>query len=148
MVRGKGKQILSISEREGLVSEKKDMEASLQSAEEFGEGTAASGMDKAAIKGQIARIDKALEDGAAPKLRGGTKDDLKKEADELLSQILAGMPTREEMDHPGRNPGAVRKHMLWDSKTAGMRNRYKVIMRMLEPDDPTAADIEKYRKEK
>ncbi|MDD4987067.1 MAG: hypothetical protein PHQ43_15120 [Dehalococcoidales bacterium] len=149
MTRGKGKQILSPSERESLLDEKRELETALRDAEsgEYGKGTSAS-VDTQAIKRQIARIDQALEDGKAPRVYGKTKDELLKEAEALKARIIDGMPTKFEMDHPAMCPGAVRKHMNWDKRTEKDRARYREIMRMLEPDDPTAADIEKFRKEK
>ncbi|MDP2941987.1 MAG: hypothetical protein Q8O36_00515 [Candidatus Omnitrophota bacterium] len=149
MTRGKGKQILSPSEREGLEEEKRELEVALKDAEsgEYGKGTSAS-VDTAALKRQIARIEQALDDGKAPKVSDRTRDELVKEAEELKERIIQGMPTKYEMDHPAMCPGAVRKHLNWDKRTQKDKARYKQIMNILEPEDPTAADLEKFRKEK
>lgn len=149
MTRGKGKHILSPAEREGLLDEKRELEAALKDAEsgEYGKGTVAS-VDTTALKRQIARIDQALEDGKAPKVYGKNRDELVKEAEVLKDRIIQGMPTKFEMDHPAMCPGAVRKHMNWDKRTQADRIKYKEIMQTLEPEDPTAADLEKFRKEK
>ena len=149
MTRGKGKHILSPSEREGLMEDKRELEAALRDAEsgEYGKGTGVS-VDTAAIKRQIARIDQALDDGKAPKVSSVKRDELVKEAENLKERIIQGMPTKYEMDHPAMCPGAVRKHLNWDKRTEPDRARYREIMRILDPEDPTAADLEKFRKEK
>jgi hypothetical protein len=149
MVRGKGSKILSISEREGLIDEKNDLERELKNAQSPGAiGSSADRLDQNSIKMQIAKLDKEIVNGAAPKVRGATKDALKAEADALLEKIIVGMPSRYEMDNPGKCPGAVHKHMNWDRKTQAWKERFKIIMRTIEPEDPTAADIERYRKDK
>jgi hypothetical protein len=143
MTRGKGtqKKILSISEREGLISEKKDLETNLKDASQYGGGQVNTGV----IKQQINNLDKALHDGMAPKVAGIKKDALWAEAKQLKEEIMAGMPTQFEMDHPGRAPGAVGKHMNWDKRNADKIRRYKEIMRMLEPQDPTAGMYDSWR---
>ncbi len=149
MTRGKGKQILTPSEREGLQDEKRELETALRDAEsgEYGKGTTAA-VDTAALRKQIARIGQALKDGTPPKLTLQERDDLTKEAKMLLERILQGMPTRLEMDHPARCPGAIHKHLNWDKRTQADKIRYRKIMQLLEPEDPTAWDLEKFRKEK
>ena len=151
MTRGKGKQILSQSELDGLKEEKRELEAALKDAEsgEYGKGTRAAGaVDTAAMKRQIARLDKAIHDGQAPKVSGIEKDDLIKEANEIRERLKIGLPTRFEMDHPAKAPGAVGKHLNWQARNAKDIKRYREIMQTIEPDDPTATDIEKLRLEK
>ncbi len=143
-MRGQGKKILSISEREGLVDEKRELEGQLKQVE-YGRGTAAEQMDTAAIRGQVARLDKAIHDGSAPVVRGTGKDRLYARAKELKEQIMIGMPTRYEMDNPGKCAGAVGKHRKWEQRTHVAREEYRQIMRTLEPDDPTAVDVEQWR---
>lgn len=149
MTRGKGKHILSFSERESLLDEKRELEVALREAEsgEYGRGTGVS-IDTQAIKRQIARIDEVLEKGGVPKLTPQKREELAKEAAMLKERFTQGMPTRDEMDHPARHPGAIKKHLIWDKRTHTDRARYRDIMQMLNPDDPTATDIEKFRKEK
>ena len=147
MVRGKGTKILSISEREGLIDEKKDLEAQVKQ-QEFGRGTAAEQIDAAAIKKQVAHLDKAISDGTAPVVRGATKDRLYARAKELEAIIRKGMPTHFEMDNPGRAAGAVGKHRNWERNTHAAREEFRQIMRTLEPDDPTAVDVERWRSDK
>ena len=150
MTRGKGNKVLSISEREALASEKKDLELELKQAEnpQFGRGTAAEMLDKGAMKRQISKLDAAIEQGSPSKVAGAKKDAMMKEAKELEARIKIGMPTRFEMDNPAKCPGAIRKHMNWDKRTTADRDRYRQIMRTLEPDDPTGVDVEKFRIDK
>jgi len=149
MTRGKGtgKKILSITEREGLIGDKKELEAELR-ASEYGAGTNAAGINKEAIKKEIVRLDKEIHDGAVPKVSGIKKDALLAEANQLKEEIKVGMPTQFEMDHPAKAPGAIHKHLNWDKRNAEKIRRYKDIMRILEPQDPTAALCESWRKEK
>ena len=143
MTRGKGKHILSIAEREGLVSEKKDLENTLKDAQNYGSGGA--GIDSGKIKAQIASLDKGLHEGEAPRATGARKDTLAAEARQLKEEIMVGMPTQFEMDHPGKAPGAIGKHMNWDKRNADKIRRYKEIMRILEPQDPTAGMYDGWR---
>jgi hypothetical protein len=149
MTRGKGKYILSSSERAGLLEEKRDLENALREAErgEYGKGTRAS-VDTAALRREIARIEDALQKGEAPKLTPEKREEMVKEAEMLKERITQGMPTRYEMDHPAKCPGAIQKHLNWDKRTEGDKARYRFIMKQIEPDDPTACDLEKFRKEK
>jgi hypothetical protein len=143
MTRGKGtqKKILSISEREGLISEKKDLEGNLKDAGQYGGGQVNTGV----IKQQIDNLDKALHDGLAPKVAGIKKDALWAEAKQLKEEIMAGMPTQFEMDHPAKAPGAIHKHLNWDKRNADKIRRFKEIMRILEPQDPTAGMYDGWR---
>jgi hypothetical protein len=149
MTRSKGR-ILSISEREALIDEKKDAEATLKDVQsgEYGVGTSGSQIDQNALKRRIDHLDKALHDGLPPKVRAKTKDELSKEAEMLRGRIQEKMPSKYEMDNPHLCPGAVRKHINWDKATQSDRERFREIMRTLEPDDPTAVDVEKLRREK
>jgi hypothetical protein len=61
---------------------------------------------------------------------------LAKEAQEIERKLQEGMPTREEMAHPSRNPGAVRKHLNWTARNNPLIQRYKTIQRTINPDDP------------
>lgn len=136
MVRAqKSKVILSYSERVALEDQKKMAEGALKEAE--APGTTHGGeIDKGRLKAEIDHLGKALHDGQAPRLTGNKKDSLAKEANDLASQIKEGMPTREEMNHPARNPGAIHKHMNWDKRNAEKIARFKHIQRSLNPDAP------------
>jgi hypothetical protein len=56
------------------------------------------------------------------------------------------MPTRDEMNHPAKNPGAVRKHMRWDVRNKPLIERFRTIQRLINPDEPES--IENLRKDK
>jgi len=133
MTRGKKKKILSYSERQGLEDQKRDAEALKREAESPGRTRE---INLGAVDAEIKHLDKELHDGRAPKVSGARKDNLHKKAKELEGRIKEGMPTRAEMDHPGRNPGSVRKHMNWDKRNKDNIREYKEIMRHLEPEAP------------
>ena len=151
MVRGKGtavKRILTEGEKSDIKGQIQEAHSTLKEMESYGKGTQADGIDKAQLQGKINHYEKVLQEGTAPKVRGNKKDDLQKRADYLASELKQGMPTRFEMDHPAKAPGAVHKHMNWDKRNKGNMKEYKNIMRTLEPNDPTSTDVEKFRKEK
>lgn len=132
---------------QSLKEEKNDLQQSLKEAEGFGEGTGRS-PDVAAIKSQINRIDKLIDEGKPGRLTGIQKDALSKEAAELEEKFMEGLPTKYEMDHPSKCPGAVRKHMKWLTRfeNTGMVDRYRTIQKLLNPGEELS--IERLRKEK
>lgn len=144
MVRGKGKRILSVSERMQLEDEKRDAEGLLKTAQE--EPGFKRSVDQAALQSQIKHFDKELHDGKAPILTAVKKDNAWKEMKELEGTLKEGMPTRAEMAHPGRYPGAVNKHMSWDKRNRDNIMRYKTLARQLEPEAP--ANYESLRRDK
>lgn len=151
MVRSKGKakkqqEVLSNTEKEVLSGQRQDLVTQLKDLNEFGQGTAASQIDKGAIQKQIDRIDRTMEVYAPPKLSGARRDELVKEAEDIKVKLAIGMPTREEMNHPAKNPGAVRKHMYWDSRNKPLIERFRTIQRLINPDEPES--IETLRKDK
>ena len=145
MTRGKGtvKKILSYSERQSLQEDKREAESLLKEAQS-GAGYA-RGVDEGALRRQIGHLDKELHDTRAPKLGAVQKDAIHKEVSELAEKLKEGMPTRAEMAHPARYPGAVRKHMLWDKRNRENINRYKELNRRLEPEAP--ANYEELRRD-
>lgn len=155
MTRGKGKNPVTglsrsmtpgeLADIEGL---KNEAEATLKHVEEHQITGAGEMVDKQRLKQEIARYDAIIHEGTPAKVRGINKDKLTEEARSLETEMQKYMPTREEMDHPERNPGAVRKHMKWGDKNQQNIQRYKEIMRTLEPEDPTATSIDKLRREK
>jgi len=148
MVRGSGKtkELLSTTEKEGLLDQKRELQDTLKETQQYGKGTAAEQLDQAALQGQINRIDTVIAEREPPKLSGIKKDELAKEAERLENELREGMPTREEMRFPGRNPGAVRKHMNWDRSNAPKIERYRYIQRLLNPEVPRS--VENLRREK
>jgi len=146
MTRGKGKvkEILSTTEREVLQGERRELQDALKN--EYGVGTSAQQIDKDKIKKQIDNIDRAIADREPPKVRGAEKDAMAKESERIEEELREGMPTRDEMRYPVRNPGAVRKHMNWDKRNSEKIERYRYIQRVLNPDDPRS--VENLRKDK
>jgi hypothetical protein len=146
MVRGqKQRRILSQSEVASLEDEKQELEEQLRQTE-YGAGTPAAQIDKTVIQRQIDRVNTAIAEGAAPKVRGIDKDKLAKEEKELEEQLADGMPTRYEMDHPAKCPGAVRKHINWEARNRERIERYRYVQAVLHPEAPKS--IEQLRKDK
>lgn len=147
MVRGQKKQVLSVQEIENIKEEKKELEATLKEAEGYGEGTGRS-LNTGVIKGQIKRFDQVIHESTAPRVSGMQKDAMAKRAKELEDKFEAGMPTRYEMDHPARCPGAVRKHMKWldRNEKPGAIEEYRQIQRVLNPGEELS--VERLRKDK
>jgi hypothetical protein len=148
MVRPKAKAVeyLSNTERDVLDEQKKDFETQLKDIKEFGAGTPAAQMDASAIQKQIKRIDKVIEEREAPKVSGSRKDELYKECEKIREILVQGMPTKYEMDHPAKCPGAVRKHLNWLRKNTTLIERHRTIQRLINPDEPMS--VEDLRKEK
>jgi hypothetical protein len=137
---------LSKTEREGLDDQKKDLEGQLKELDEFGRGTPAAQMDKATIQKQINRIDRVIEQHEPPKISGSRKDELDKECQDIRGVLVQGMPTKYEMDHPAKCPGAVRKHLNWLKRNTKLIERHRTIQRLINPDEPLS--VEDLRKEK
>ena len=64
---------------------------------------------------------------------------------ELLSEITEGMPTQAEMRRSP--PGAVSKHMNWETRNKAKIVEWKNLKRRLHAgeNDPDAANLERYR---
>jgi len=142
----KHKEFLSRTERDVLEDQKHDLEGQLRDLDEFGKGTPAAQMDKATIQKQIKNIDRTIEEREPPKMSGSRKDELAKECDDIRAVLTQGMPTKYEMDHPAKCPGAVRKHLNWLRKNTKLIERHRTIQRLINPDEPLS--VEELRKEK
>jgi hypothetical protein len=146
MVRGKGKQVLSYAERMNLADQKKELEATLKETQVSGKGTSAEAINTGAIRREIQKIEHAIEDGSPTRITGSTKDKLVAEARALEEKISAGMPSRDEMRHPAKYPGAIQKHMNWNQRNQADIIRYQQIQRQVNPEAPNS--IEQLRKDK
>lgn len=146
MVRGKQKkEVLSYSERQGLQEQKRDAEGVLRTVKEEKEGSAgAARIDEGALRREINYLEEQIRRGTPSK--SADKDKMNSEAKGIAEKLKDGMPTRYEMDHPAKCPGAVRKHMSWNKRNKSEINRYIQIQRTLNPDAPR--HIEELRKEK
>lgn len=129
-----------------MLEEKRELEGVLQESETAGVGTQAEQMDKTMIKSQIRRLDLALEESRPGRLTGQQKDALAKRETELEGILKRGIPTFEEMRHPAKNPGAVRKHMSWDLRNKSNIREYRNIQRLLRPGEEKS--VEQLREEK
>lgn len=139
-------KVLTESEKESIIDQKSELEATLREKKEYGAGTAASQIDEGKIKGEIAYLDRVLHEGS-PRVKSNDKDNLIREGMRLAEKLQEGLPTKDEMRFPAKNPGAVRKHLRWDYHNRDMIQRYNTILRTLGPDHPLQS-IEQMRKEK
>lgn len=137
---------MSPSERQSLEGEKKELETTLSEVEGAGRGTPAEQIDRSRLKGEIAKIDSAIQARTPGRVVGSQKDKLAKEEKALEAEISSGMPSWYEMRKPSRNPGAVRKHMHWCDRNQSNIERYREIQRTLRPEDPKS--IENLRKDR
>ena len=153
MTRGKGKinpvtglnRSMTMGELQDIQQQKAEAEATLKYATDNQVGGAGSAIDKNKLKQEISRYDAIIHEGSPQKVRGVQKDALLKEAEALRVEMQLNMPTQDEMDHPSKNPGAVQKHLKWEGRNLQKIQRYKEIMRTLEPDDPTNTSIDRLR---
>lgn len=130
-----------------MQDEKQEIRATISELEGgAGVGSSGSGINVSNLKKQIDNIDRTIEERTPEKIHGVTKDRLYKEESALESKIAEGMPTRDEMQRPTKNPGAVRKHMEWCKRNQSQIERYVQIQRILRPMEPKS--IEVLRKEK
>ena len=136
------KQVLSATEVETLVSEKKELEGVIRDADEAGAGKS---IDRAQINRQIAHVDAQIREHTPSRISGPSKDRLASESKELAEKIKQGMPTRDEMMKPSHNPGAIDKHIRWEKANAANIAQYKMIQRQLNPGDRSAGSVENLR---
>ena len=151
MVRSKKKltddgRSFTIAETQSLMDDKREIEATIKHIE-ANPGTAGKErIDIGALKKQATHIDRMIHDGAPKTPRGAKKDEAQSRAEELKKTIMEGMPSKGEMDHPSKHPGALHKHINWSKRTDAAVREYKEIQRRLNPSDPTAVDIERLRR--
>ena len=147
MTRGKSKRILTPGEVEDIKGMKAEAEEQIRMMG-VGAGTHADSIDKARLQKQVNYYGRLLDEGKAPKVRGTNRDRLAEEAKEIRERVTGAMLTRDQMDRPSKNPGAIQKQVRFMKTYKKDIQRYKEIQRTLEPDDPTAVDLERFRKEK
>ena len=142
------KPVLSQGEIQNLQEEKRELEQTIKDAEGAGIGTGRE-VNVGAIQGQIKRYAAVIDQNKeATQVRGGDKDRMAKRAQELEQQFVQGQPTRYEMDHPARCPGAVKKHMTWikNNENTGAVEEYRRIQRIINPGEERS--IEALRRDK
>lgn len=99
------------------------------------------------IRQEMRRLDKQLATQSPRPISPEERDLLSKKRTELLSDVTAGMLTKEEMR---KNPtGSVHRHLAWEKANKKKIVQLKNIMIQLEPDsdDPDLCNLERYRPE-
>ena len=139
----KKKHVLSASEKETLMQEKRELETSLQEmeVEKYGAGSKYS-VNKEMLRTQANRLEEAIREGEAGSLRGANKDKVARMARELEEKIKDGMLTQRQM----RDATNAYSHVDWEKRNAQMIHEWKQCQRRLEPCDPSAANIERLRR--
>lgn len=121
------------------------MQDVLDESESAGAGTPAEQIDKGMIKSQISRFDRLIDEANPGNLTGTQRDVLSKREKELEEFFQVGLPTRYEMDHPAKCPGAVRKHMRWSTRCKALITEYRNVQRLLNPGEERS--IEQLRRD-
>ena len=147
MTRGKTKRILTPGEVTDIKGMKAEAREQLNQIG-VGMGTPADNLNKARLQKQINYYERLIDEGKAPKVAGTDRDMMAAEAKGLKDKVTAAMLTRYQMDHPSKNPGVIQKQVRFMQVYKKDIQRYKEIQRVLEPNDPTAVDLEQYRKER
>ena len=133
-------EILSPAGKAALLDEKHDLEDTLREAETYGTGTAAEQLDKDGLRRQIRSIDNTVEALSPGQVRGKTRDSLIREIKNLAEHLKKGLPTKYEMDHPAKCPGAVRKHMGWDARNKDAIKRWRYLQNIINPEAPESIE--------
>lgn len=143
----KREEVLTPTEREELLQEKRALEHGIVEGERerWGEGTSRS-VDNAHVKRQIEHLNRAVASRTPKSLSGMEKDQIARRAREIEDRIKEGMCTKDEMLSPHKNPGAVRKHFEWEKRNKNLIREWKLAQRKLEPNDPTVSNIERLRR--
>ena len=103
------------------------------------------------------KVKKLLAERTPPRVRAESYDKLRSRAGELERIIINGMPThsqcwgeRKGNKHDGyhweSHEMVNNKYWLWEKKRAPYIAEWKSIMRILQPDNPDAALVERLRK--
>ena len=144
----KPKYVMSPSELRTLKEDAQMNRHMLKQAESegYGAGSRGSVMDKAAIEKQARNLEKIAESHAPGKVTGQDRDKLSKRAEELREKLKDGMCSKDEMRDMRNHPDAPIKHLEWERRNGKNTGEYKQIMRRLEPQDPGAASVERFRK--
>jgi hypothetical protein len=101
--------------------------------------------DKGEVRRQLNRVKKDFEAQVPRPPEPGEEGKMVNRAKDLLSQIVSGMPSQEEMRK--NPPGAVDKHLSWERRNKAKIAEWKHIMLRLNAGagDASAANLEKHR---
>jgi hypothetical protein len=133
-------ELLTPSNKSALLDQRQELEDTLKEVDNFGQGTSAEQLDKENIKRQIRRIDNAIESRSVPEPKGKEKDSFIRECVQLEERFKQGLPTKYEMDHPAKCPGAVRKHMAWLERNKQHIKRWRYLQNVVNPDNPKSIE--------
>lgn len=100
--------------------------------------------DKGEARKQLIRT-RATLDSQTPKppVDGAEEGRMVARSKQLLDEVLAGMPSQEEMRKAP--PGAVDKHMGWEKRNKAKILEWKNLQLRLRPGEREAANLERYR---
>ncbi len=146
---------LNTTQRDNLLSEKRDCEKRLNDIR-TSPLAAVRSVDPVPFQKRLRDINKILETKSAPNVIGAKKDGIDKRRLELEKLIVKDMPTSDEMLGERRkndvggmyqeaNMDIVYKARKWKENTKAYVKEWKNIMHQLEPNDPSAANVERLR---
>ena len=119
-------------------------------------------MNKTEVRQDIKKWTKALDKTNPENLTVGAKNVMWKRAKEVKDEFVVGMLSKDEL-HPVKmfevggvmktvvneermqTINSVKRQHAWNTKNAPKVREFKNLMRHLNPDNPNAADIERYR---
>lgn len=147
-MRKKEQYVMSHSELRSLKEEAQMARQSVSIAEkeQYGAGGRGASMDRGAALNQAKKLEELAAKHAASAARGADKDKLAKRAEELRAKLSEGMLSNDEMRDLKRHSDAPLKHLAWERRNGALAMEYKQVMRRLEPDDPGASNLERFRK--
>ena len=101
--------------------------------------------DKGAVAAQLRRVSKSFEEQVPRAPESGEEEGrMVSRSRALLSKIMEGMPSQEEMRKAP--PGAVTKHMQWEKRNKALIAEWKNLqLRLTHGQDPEAANLERHR---
>ena len=140
---------LSKSEMSEILNQTERILGDIKGKSDFGEDYGTPVRNASTMRELKRRYD-ILNEKAPKTLTAKEKDDLANRMEELEDIIKKDMPTQSEM---WRRPGidgmdsdrAVRKNMHWEKTTGKAVGEWKSIARTLDPDDPSASNVERLR---
>ena len=118
--------------------------------------------DKQEVRKNIKLWEKTMDRVSPEQLSPQVKNEMWKRAKSLKDEFIVGMLSTDEL-HPVkaheingvvqvlvdedimRSTNAVARQVEWNNKMGSKVKEYKNIMRHLNPEDPNASDIEKFR---
>lgn len=100
--------------------------------------------DKGEARKQLIRTRATLESQTPrPPVDAAEEGRMVARSKHLLSEVLAGMPSQEEMRKAP--PGAVDKHMGWEKRNKPKIMEWKNLQLRLRPGEQEAANLERHR---